>query len=65
MFAARDVGPYGPGEGTPSSEYVWNYVFYSPLVARVKLTAVNVTYADGTVASFTEDVDLAKIYRDF
>lgn len=65
IFDAQDVGPYGPGEGTPSSEYVWNYVFYSPLVARVKLTAVNVTYADGTVASFTEDVDLAKIYRDF
>ena len=65
IFDARDIGPYGPGEGTPSSEYVWNYVFYSPLVARVQLTAVNVTYADGTVASFTEDVDLAKMYRDF
>lgn len=65
IFDARDIGPYGPGEGTPSSEYVWNYVFYSPLVARVKLTAVNVTYADGTVASFTENVDLAKMYRDF
>ena len=65
IFDARDIGPYGPGEGTPSSEYVWNYVFYSPLVAQVQLTAVNVTYADGTMDSFTEDVDLAKMYRDF
>lgn len=65
IFDAQDIGPYGPGEGTPSKEYVWNDVFYSSLVARVKLTAVNVIYADGTVNSFTEDVDLAKMYRDF
>lgn len=65
IFDARDIGPYDPGEGTPSNEYVWNYVFYSPLVAQVKLTAINLTYVDGTVDSFTEDVDLAKMYRDF
>lgn len=65
IFDARDIGPYAPGEGTPSSDYVWNYVFYGPMVAKVKLTAVNVTYSDGSIVTFTENVDLAKIYRDF
>lgn len=65
IFDARDIGPYAPGNGTPSSEYVWNYVFYGPMVAQVKLTAVNVAYSDGSIASFTENVDLAKLYRDF
>lgn len=65
IFDARDVGPYAPGQGTPSSEYVWHYVFYGPMVANVQLTAVNVTYSDGSIATFTETVDLAKIYRDF
>ena len=65
IFDARDMGPYTPGDGTPSGEYVWNYVFYGPMVAKVKLTAVNITYSDGSIASFTEDVDLEEIYHDF
>lgn len=61
IFEARDSSTYTPGEETPVSNYQWNRVFYGSAVARVQLTAVNITYADGSTSSFTTEGDLNAI----
>lgn len=62
IFEARDSSAYTPGEGAPSSDYKWSHVFYGSSIASVQLTAVNITYADGSTSSYTTDADLAAIF---
>lgn len=61
IFEARDSASYSPGEGAPSSDYKWSHVFYGSSVASVQLTAVNITYADGSTSSYTTEADLDAI----
>lgn len=61
IFDARDQGRYTPGASSPAENYNWYGVFYGPYVAKVKLTGVNIVYADGSTASYTDEVHLRNI----
>ena len=56
MFCARDVGPYDPSEGTPSSTWAWENVWTSSRISGAKLETAIVSFEDGSV-KIIEDAD--------
>lgn len=56
------LGPYEPGAGPNPDHYRWYGVFYGSFVADVKLSAINITYSDGSKASFTAQIDLSQMF---
>lgn len=61
IFDAMDNNRYEPEEEPSFNNYYWNGAFYGPDVRTAKLTAVNITYRDGSTASYASDVDIESI----
>lgn len=51
MYSARDIGPYKPGEGTPSESWAWENVWNNSMIAAAEVQQVVIFYTDGSVKS--------------
>ncbi len=61
MFDAKDPGPFEPGTGHDTDNYLWHGAWYGPDVAKVKLTGVYIEFKDGTTIALTSSADLENI----
>lgn len=61
MFDAKDPGPFEPGTGHDTDNYLWHGAWYGPDVAKVKLTGVFIEFKDGTTIVLTSNADLENI----
>lgn len=51
MYSARDIGPYKPGEGTPSESWAWEDVWNNSMITAAEVQQVVIFYTDGSVKS--------------
>lgn len=51
LFQAKDIGPYLPGEGTPSSNWAWKAAWTGETVKGAEIVQTIVVFSDGDIRS--------------
>lgn len=57
VYCARDIGPYKPGEGTPTESWAWKDAWSNSMIKAAEIQQIVIFYEDGSMKN-AEDVNV-------